>query len=102
MNVTALMQGAVTARPGNTYVHRLGHSLENVEMINMGFCDACRMEAGVASSLGAVGAAAVVVDCGWSSTPEIIRSNAVIFVKTLLSASPSTGTVVYKSLIIYG
>lgn len=87
---TSITQGGLTARPGQTYISRVSLALQT-EVVNMGLCGACQMEAGVGKWLANMtaapaGTSLVVIDCGWNMNPADIGARVGPLVQQLRAA----------------
>eukprot|EP01116_Phalansterium_solitarium_P021383 TRINITY_DN6627_c0_g1_i2.p1 TRINITY_DN6627_c0_g1~~TRINITY_DN6627_c0_g1_i2.p1 ORF type:complete len:786 (+),score=243.87 TRINITY_DN6627_c0_g1_i2:197-2554(+) len=92
---TRITQGALTGRPGQTYVSTVGRYL-NLDVFNFGFAGGCVMDPGVGKWLGQLATPIYVIDCGWDMPPALIAQRAEPFVEQLRMAQPAAAIVLVE------
>lgn len=90
----AFAEGAVTGRPGETFVNRVNRN-SSFSMLNMGLADGCLMDLGTAAWLVQLLGKAkdidiLVVDCGWDMNTTDIQRAAIPFLQYVRAASETT------------
>lgn len=95
---SSITQGASASRPGMAYPSILSRHLD-IEIFNMGFSGAGKMELPVADVLAGMEADLYVLDCVPNPTPEEIRTRAVPFIRRLRHLKPYTPIVLVESII---
>ena len=86
---TSIVHGGCASRPGLTFTAIAGRELD-LPYVNLGFSGAGRMEKEVPAFLAEIDASIYVVDCSWNMYPDMVRTNAVRFLRTLKSLKPDT------------
>lgn len=94
---TSIAQGGCASRPGMAYPAILGRRLQRAT-INLGFSGNGRMEAGIATLMGEIDAAAYVLDCLPNMTEALILERAGKFVEILRAARPDTPIVLVENV----
>ncbi len=84
---TSITQGGCASRPGMAYPAILGRML-NRETINLGFSGNARLDFSIAKAITQLDAEAVVIDCLWNCTPQIVTDSAYRFLSHIAKAKP--------------
>ena len=92
---SSIVQGRAVSRPGMAYPAILGRWLDR-PMLNLGFSGEAIMEPEVAKLLGALDAAALVIDALPNMTPEIVRERAEPFIRLLREKQPDVPIVLVE------
>lgn len=86
---TSIVHGAYVSHAGLSHPSRLGRTLD-FPVINLGVSGRARMELEMADLLGELDCRLYVIDAQPNMTPELVRQNALPFLKRLHSLKPET------------
>lgn len=95
---TSITQGASASRPGMAYPTIVSR-IVNKETINLGFSGNGKFEIEVAEILCEINAEIYVIDCTPNSPPELIKKNALDFIKKIKECNPNTPILLMESII---
>jgi hypothetical protein len=84
---TSITQGGCASRPGMAYPAILGRML-NRETINLGFSGNGRLDFSMAKAIAMIDAEAVVIDCLWNCTPQMVTDSAYHFISHIAKTKP--------------
>ena len=86
---TSIVHGGRADRPGLTFTSVMARELD-VELVNLGFPGAGKMELPMADVLAEIDAALYIVDCEWNMTEEMVAERCEPFVRKLKALRPET------------
>ena len=86
---TSIVHGGRADRPGLTFTSIMARELD-VELVNLGFPGAGRMEPPMADVLAEIDAALYIVDCEWNMTAKMVEERYEPFVRKLKELRPET------------
>ena len=86
---TSIVHGGCVSRPGMAFAAQEGR-LADVEVVNLGFSGAGRMELSMCEFVASVDAALYVIDCDWNMSVGLQRQNYEPFVRRLRELRPKT------------
>ena len=86
---TSIVHGAYVSHAGLSHPSRLGRELD-FPVINLGVSGRARMEPDIADLLGELDCRLFVIDAQPNMTPELVRRNALPFLKRLRKLRPKT------------
>ncbi len=95
---TSITQGGSASRPGLAYPSIISRNL-NIETINLGFSGNGLFEKTVGEVLCDIDAAMYVIDCVPNSSPEVIKRNALAFIKQIRDCKPNVPILFVESII---
>ena len=85
---TSIVHGGCASRPGLTFTAIAGRELDR-PYVNLGFSGNGRMEKALVPFLAEIDAAVYVVDCTWNMNADMVKTNAVPFLRALRAARPT-------------
>ncbi|MGN0853423.1 MAG: SGNH/GDSL hydrolase family protein [Kiritimatiellia bacterium] len=84
---TSIVHGGCVSRPGMAFAAQEGR-LADVEVVNLGFSGAGRMEMSMCEVLASIDAAVYVLDCDWNMSVDLQRERYLPFVRELNRRHP--------------
>lgn len=95
---TSITQGASASRPGLAYTSILSRQLSR-ECINLGFTGQGKFDSGILEVLCTADPEIFVLDCVPNSKPEVVRKEALKFIKAIKKCKPDVPVLLMESLI---
>lgn len=84
---TSIVHGGCVSRPGMAFTNREGR-LADVEVVNLGFSGAGKMEMGMCDVVSSIEAGLYILDCDWNMSVEMQKERYEPFVRELRRRRP--------------